>query len=151
MFTADDPDFSSRVRRSFGAQQVMHTIGASLQRVEPGVVAIALPSSAHIGQQHGYVHAGVVATIGDSACGYAAMTLAPPGLEVLTVEYKINLLAPARGETFLAVGSVLRRGRLLTVCRGDVFATASGVERLVATMQATIITLDRAIADPPAS
>lgn len=143
--TPEDPDFVGRVQRSFGAQQVMHTIGASLQRVEPGVVAIALPFSTHLTQQHGYLHAGIVAAIADSACGYAALTLAPPGLEVLTVEYKINLLAPARGEAFAAVASVLRRGRLLTVCRGEVLASSGGVERAVAAIQATIITLDRAI------
>jgi len=142
----EDPDFATRVRRSFDAQQVMHTLGASLQRVEPGEIAIVLPFASHLTQQHDYLHAGVVATIADSACGYAAMTLTPPGLDVLTVEYKINLLAPAQGETFVAVGSVLRRGRLLTVCRGDVLATSNGREKAVATIQATIITLERELA-----
>ena len=131
-FVPEDPDFATRVRRSFEAQRIMHTLGASLQRVEPGEVAIALPFASHLTQQHDYLHAGVVATIADSACGYAAMTLTPPGLDVLTVEYKI--------------GSVLRRGRLLTVCRGDVLATSGGREKAVATIQATIITLERAIA-----
>ena len=122
----------------------MALIGAELTRVEPGLVEITLPYRAELAQQHGYLHAGIVTTIADSACGYAAYSLMPPNSEVLSVEFKVNLLRPAKGDTFLARAEVIKPGRTLTVVRADVFA-ASGLEerKLVATMQGTMMRLPR--------
>jgi uncharacterized protein (TIGR00369 family) len=138
-FTAIDPEFESRVRASFGAQQVMLTIGASLVHIRPGEVRIELPFNPALTQQHSYLHAGVLGIIVDSACGYAAYTLMPAGSEVLTVEYKINFLSPAKGQLFVAVGRVVKPGRTLTVCAGEVWARDDGEPKLVAAMQATMI------------
>lgn len=117
----------------------MTTLGAALARVEPGQVDIALPFSARLSQQHGYLHAGAVAAIADSANGYAALTLCPPDTEVLAVEFKINLLAPARAPEFLASGRVLRPGRTLTVCLAEVFGIEGSGREMIATMLSTII------------
>jgi len=117
----------------------MKTLGASLELVEPGRVHIGVPFSHRLTQQHGYVHAGVISSIADSACGYAAMTLAPSGAEVLTVEFKISLIAPARDEGFLARGAVLRAGKRLSFCSGEVYAIGKSGEELIATMLSTII------------
>ena len=133
-FKAQDPDFEARVRASFARQRVMGTIGARLSRVAPGEVEIELPFREDLTQQHGYLHAGVVAAVVDSACGYAALTLAPAGLEVVSIEFKLNLLSPAVGESFFARGRVKRAGRNVTVCAGDLFASAGGAEKAVATM-----------------
>ena len=116
----------------------MATLGASIERVEAGEVDIALAFSSALSQQHGYLHAGAVASIADSANGYAALTLAPPGSDVLAVEFKINLLAPARAPRFLARGRVLRPGRRLTVCLAEVFGVDGSAEELIATMLSTI-------------
>jgi len=118
----------------------MKTLGASLELVEPGRVHISVPFSSALAQQHGYVHAGVISSIADSACGYAAMTLAPNGAEVLTVEFKISLLAPAEGLRFLAMASVLRAGKRLSFCSGEVHAIRDSGEELIATMLSTIVT-----------
>src|SRR6476646_797831 len=115
----------------------MKTIGASLELVEPGRVHIAVPYSPALTQQHGYVHAGVVSSIADSACGYAAMTLAPNGAEVLTVEFKISLLAPADGLRFLATASVLRAGKRLSFCSGEVRAIRESGDELLSTDPST--------------
>jgi uncharacterized protein (TIGR00369 family) len=141
-----DPAFADRVRASFARQQVMHLIGAILAGVEPGAVEIRLPFRSDLTQQHGFLHAGVIATIVDSACGYAALSLMPPDTGVLSIEYKVNLLAPARGSVFLARGRVLRAGRTVTVCAGDVLAVqADGQETAIATMLATMMAVrDRA-------
>lgn len=144
-----DPQFAARVRASFARQPMMQTIGATLETVAPGRADISLPFRSDLTQQHGYLHAGVVATIADSACGYAAYTLMPAGASVLTVEYKINLLSPATGDRFVARASVIRPGRTLTIVQADVFASAGGAERRTATMLATIITL-RDRSDQPA-
>jgi uncharacterized protein (TIGR00369 family) len=136
-----NPDFEAAVRASFGQQKIMATIGAELVTVAPGELAIALPFREDLTQQDGFLHAGVLATILDSACGYAAMTLVPAGARVLTVEFKANFLAPARGERFVARASVKRSGRTLTASQADGFAAAEGRETLVATMLATIMTL----------
>lgn len=149
MTEAADPQFVARVRASFARQPMMQTIGATLETVAPGRADISLPFRSDLTQQHGYLHAGVVATIADSACGYAAYTLMPAGASVLTVEYKINLLSPATGERFIARASVIRPGRTLTIVQADVFASANGEERRTATMLATIITL-RERSDHPA-
>ncbi|MBI3407919.1 MAG: PaaI family thioesterase [Planctomycetes bacterium] len=137
--TSLDPVLESRVRASFARQRVMKTIGAQMTHVEAGSVEITLPYRPELTQQHGFLHAGIVATILDSACGYAAFSLMPADMAVLTVEYKINLLRPARGERVMARAHVVKPGRTLTVVKGDVFAQTSGDEKLVATMLATII------------
>lgn len=134
-----DPDFDTRVRRSFERQTFMATLGAELATVEPGHVVIELPFRDDLVQQHGYLHAGVVTSVADSACGYAALSLMRPGVNVLSVEFKVNLLAPASGERFRAVGRVVRAGRTLTVCAGEVYALREGAALLVALMQATMM------------
>lgn len=136
-----DPSFESRVRESFGKQRFMTALGATLERVAPGEVEIRLPFRGDLTQQHGFLHAGAMTTIADSACGYAALTLMPPGTAVLTAEFKVNLLAPGEGETVVARGRVLKAGRTLTVCSADVFAVRGGEEKLVLTMLATIMTV----------
>ncbi|HEX8997799.1 MAG TPA: PaaI family thioesterase [Ktedonobacterales bacterium] len=141
-FEPQDPEYERRVRDSFARQRVMETIGAVLLRVAPGEVDIALPFREDLTQQHGFLHAGIVATIVDSACGYAALSLMPPDTGVLTIEYKVNLLAPASGARMIARGRVTKAGRTITVSAGDVYAVGEdGKEKLVATMLATIMTI----------
>lgn len=118
-FQPRDPDFERRVRASFARQAAMRTIGATLERVAPGEVDLALSFRAELTQQHGFLHAGVVTAAVDSACGYAALSLMEPGTAVLSVEFKVQLLAPARGARFLALGRVVRSGRTLTVVSGE--------------------------------
>jgi len=137
-----NPSFAEEIESSFARQTIMRLIGAELSRVEAGVIEITLPYRADLAQQHGYLHAGIVATIADSACGYAAFSLMPAGSEVLSVEFKVNLLRPASGETFLAHAEVIKSGKTLTVVRADVFGIdGSGDRELVATMQGTMICL----------
>ena len=138
-FEPADAAFEERVRASFARQRFMTTIGARLVDVAPGAVDIELALGEGLTQQHGFLHAGVIAGAIDSACGYAALTLMDEGAAVLTVDFVINLLEPAAGERLLARGRVLRAGRTLTVCRGDAVAVASDVERHVATMTATMM------------
>ena len=140
-FAPQDTDFEARVRESFARQRVMGTIGARLARVAPGEVEIELPFREDLTQQHGYLHAGIVAAVVDSACGYAAMSLAPAGAEVLSIEFKLNLLSPARGESFVARAKVKRAGRNVTVCAGDLYALEGASEKTVATMLATMMTV----------
>jgi uncharacterized protein (TIGR00369 family) len=139
MWTPKDPAFEARVRESFGRQTHMATLGATMAFVGPGEVHIALPFAPRLCQQNGFMHAGAIASVADSANGYAAWTLAAAGTDVLAVEFKINLLAPARGEGFLACGRVLRPGRTLTVCQAEVFANPAAERTLVATMLSTLI------------
>ena len=134
-----DPAFAERVRASFDAQGAMHTLGATLAEVAPGRVVITLPWQEGLTQQHGFLHAGMVATALDSACGYAGFTLMPADAAVLTIEYKINLLAPAKGQTFRMVGSVVKPGRTITVCEGHAYALDESREKLVATMACTLM------------
>ena len=129
----------ARVRKNFRQQGFMKTIGAELTRVASGEVWITMAPTPATSQQHGYVHAGVVTSLLDSACGYAALTLMPPESEVLSVEFKTNLLAPARGELLRAEATVLRSGRTLSVCRADAFAYQGGERVIVATMLATMM------------
>jgi uncharacterized protein (TIGR00369 family) len=137
-----DPEFETRIRDSFQLQKVMPSIGATLETVTPGFVEIRLPYSENLTQQHGYLHAGIVTTIVDSACGYAAYTLAAADTNVLTVEYKVNFLSPARGQLFIASGRVLKAGRTLTVCQGEVMAHDGDLPpAVIATMLATIMIL----------
>jgi uncharacterized protein (TIGR00369 family) len=130
-----------RVRRSFSNQAFMSTLGAELTVVGQGVVEIRLPFSSKLTQQHGYLHAGAVTAVLDSACGYAALSLAPDDKDVLTVEFKQNLLAPAAGEALVARAHVKRAGKTLTVCTADAFTITDTKEKLVATMLATIISI----------
>jgi uncharacterized protein (TIGR00369 family) len=135
-----NPSFAEDVARSFAEQPIMSLMGARLTLVEPGVVEITLPYREDLTQQHGYLHAGVVTTIADSACGYAAFTLLPEGSNVLSVEFKVNLLRPAQGAEFVTRAEVIKAGRTLTVARADVFSIDGNNERtLVATMQGTMI------------
>ena len=137
-FTATDPDYEQRVRESFARQEVMRLIGAMIVVVEPGVVEIDIPWRKDLTQQDGFMHAGIVTTVLDSACGYAAYTLMPAGSRVLSVEFKVNLLAPAEGDRVAARARVKRSGRTLTVCTADAFAD----DQICATMVATIIRID---------
>jgi uncharacterized protein (TIGR00369 family) len=132
-------DIQKRISASFKSQGLMATLGARLVSVAEGEVQIELPFSEKLSQQHGYVHAGAITSVVDSACGYAALTKAPPECEVVTAEFKINLVRPAIGERFLAIGKVQSFGKLLTVCTGEVRAFSGKDDKVVAIMQATII------------
>ena len=136
-----NPHFETRVRDSFARQNAMRLIGASLLRVEPGRVDIELPVRDDLTQQHGHVHGGIVGMIADSAGGYAAFTLMPADASVPTVEYKLNLIAPARGKALVACGEVVKAGRTLSVTRIDVYGIDGGRETLVATMQQTLMVM----------
>ena len=136
-----NPSFAQEIKQSFAKQTIMTLIGAELTRVEPGIIEITLPYRADLTQQHGYLHAGIVTTIADSACGYAAYSLMPPNSEVLSVEFKVNLLRPAKGEMFSAVAEVVKSGKTLTVVRADVFAIDADRRDLIATMLGTMICL----------
>ena len=135
-------DLQQRIHDSFNAQGLMKTLGATLALVAEGEVQIALPFSTALSQQHGFLHAGAVTSIVDSAVGYAALTRAPEGYEVVTAEFKINLMRPAIGERFVAIGKVVNAGKLLTVCSGEVLAygaDAAVPPKVVALLQATIV------------
>ncbi|MDX1433191.1 MAG: PaaI family thioesterase [Gammaproteobacteria bacterium] len=140
-FAVRDPHYAERVRASFARQRVMRLLGAELTRVDPGRCEIRLPFKPELCQQHGFFHGGVVGVIADSAAGYAGYTLMPADSSVLTVEYKMNLLAPADGDTLIARGSVLRPGRNLVVTRADVTVSKDGVQQLCATMLQTLMTM----------
>jgi uncharacterized protein (TIGR00369 family) len=140
--SSPDPNFEQRVRDSFARQRFMATLGARIVSVVPGEVLIELPWREELAQQHGVLHAGAVASIADSACGYAALSLMPAGSGVMSVEFKVNLLAPGRGDRFLASGRVRRAGRTLTVCEGTVRVIRGAEEREVAIMTATMIRLE---------
>ena len=143
-YQVSNPRFAEDIKQSFAQQSIMNLIGAELSLLEPGIIEITLPYRVDLTQQHGYLHAGIVTTIADSAAGYAAYSLMPAGAEVLSVEFKVNLLRPARGKSFLASAEVIKPGRTLTVARADAFGIAeSGNRELVATMLATIICLQR--------
>ena len=138
-FDPRDPAYEARVRASFARQRAMHTIGARLVRVEPGEVELELPFRDDLTQQHGFLHAGFVTTLVDSACGYAALSLMDTESAVLSVEYKVNLLAPAVGERMRAIGRVIKTGRTLVVCTGEVIAVSGASESTVTVMQATMM------------
>jgi uncharacterized protein (TIGR00369 family) len=139
-YEASNPAFAEEIRQSFAKQTIMDLIGASLTRVEPGVVEITLPYRADLTQQHGYVHAGIVTAIADTACGYAAYSLMPVESDVLAVEFKVNLLRPAKGELFVARAEVIKPGKTLTVVRADVVTESRS---LIATMQGTMMRLPK--------
>ena len=126
---------------SFARQQVMEMLGVSMTRCEPGVVELQMRHRGDLTQQHGFIHAGIIATVMDSACGYAAFTLMPADASVLTVEYKINLLAPAKGELLIARAAVKRAGKIITVCTADAFMDNADELKPVAIMLGTIMCL----------
>jgi uncharacterized protein (TIGR00369 family) len=140
-FQPKNPDFRAVATATFERQQAMRTLGISIARLDPGEVDLAMAYSAQFTQQNGFVHAGIITAGLDSACGIAAFTLMPPGSHVLTVEFKTNLLAPAKGERFAFRAHVVKAGRTLTVCEARAFAEADGVESLVATMTGTLMAL----------
>jgi uncharacterized protein (TIGR00369 family) len=140
-FEPKDPRYATRVRESFARQGAMRLIGAELIDVAPGYCAIGLVPRPEVAQQHGYVHAGMIGAIVDSAGGYAGFTLFPPDASVLTVEYKLNLLAPATGDRLVALGFVVKSGRTLAITRGEVHAERDGKRSLVALMQQTLMVM----------
>ncbi|PZW44806.1 uncharacterized protein (TIGR00369 family) [Humitalea rosea] len=139
MIAPRDPGYEAKTRDSFARQPLMAHLGARMTRVEPGIVEVEMPCIPEVTQQHGHVHGGAVGAIADSAGGYAGFTLFPPGSTVLTVEYKINFLAPSRGEALRARGTVVRSGRTLTISEVQVFAVREGAEHLCATASQTLI------------
>jgi len=141
MHKPNDPGFAARIHASFLNQPAMALIGATMPVIEPGHTEIHLPCRPEVTQQHGYVHGGVVGMIADSAAGYAANTLTAADTGVLTVEYKLNLLAPADGQLLIAEGSVVRYGRTLIVTKAEVFAVKDGRKTMCALMQQTIMAL----------
>jgi uncharacterized protein (TIGR00369 family) len=141
-FSPQDPDFDGRVRASFARQQVMATLGIEISGLSPGEIELTMPYAAAYTQQHGFVHAGIVATALDSACGYAAFSLMPTNAGVLTVEFKTSLLAPARGHRFLFQAQVVKAGKTLTFCEARALAEDGDAEpRLVANMTATLMAI----------
>jgi len=144
-FEPSDPAYKEKVIESFGRQEVMKTMNASLIAVRPGEVELELPYQVSLTQQHRFIHGGIVSTLLDSACGYAALSLMPEKAAVLSIEFKVNLLSPAKGEHFRAIGKVKKRGRTITVTEGELFAYTEGNQKLVATMVGTMMTVyDRA-------
>jgi uncharacterized protein (TIGR00369 family) len=141
MVQAQDPNFRDRVRESFARQRVMATLGIEMVHLDAGEVHLVMPPNPAYAQQHGFLHAGIITTALDSACGYAAFTLMPAEAAVLTVEFKTNLLAPAKGERFAFRAQVIRPGRTLTVCEARAFSEIDGAEILVATMTGTLMAL----------
>ena len=139
MMEPRDPNFAARVRASFAKQRLMTTIGAELTEVQPGRVTLRLPFRDDLTQQHGFLHAGAIAALADSACGYAALSMMPDGAGVLSIEFKVNMLSPATGDAVVARGEVIRAGKTVMVCRADVFSVAEGKEKLVAAMQGTMM------------
>jgi uncharacterized protein (TIGR00369 family) len=138
-FKPKNPDFERRVVDSFSRQNAMQTVGASLTSIAPGEVVIEFPFDSSLTQQHGFIHAGIVSTVLDSACGYAAFSLMPANAAVLTIEFKINLLSPAEGDRFEAVGKVKKPGRSITVAEGEIYAHQGNGKKLVASMVGTLM------------
>jgi uncharacterized protein (TIGR00369 family) len=142
-FEPKNPDYRAVATDTFERQRAMQTLGISIARMEPGEVDLAMDYSPDFTQQNGFVHAGVITAGLDNACGIAAFTLMPAGSDILTVEFKTNLLAPAQGERFIFRGVVVNPGRTLTVCEGKAYAVRDGSESLVATMTGTLMALQR--------
>jgi uncharacterized protein (TIGR00369 family) len=141
-FQPQDSNFQERVRASFARQRAMQTLGIEIARLEAGEIELAMPYDPAYTQQHGFTHAGIITTALDTACGYAAFSLMPADAAVLTVEFKTNLLAPAKGERFVIRGRVVKPGRTVTVCEAQAFAMAAGSDqRLIATMTGTLMAL----------
>lgn len=142
VFTPSNPDFARRVEESFAQQAAMRSLGVSLARVEPGFVTLRMPFNAEFTQHNGFMHAGIITTALDSACGYAAFTLMPASKNVLSIEFKTNLLSPARAGEFLFEAYVLKAGRTITVCEGKAFELGANAQRLIASMTATMMAVD---------
>jgi len=142
-FQIRDPDYEARVRRTFANQPALATLGITLTKVEPGALELRMPYDANLSQQNGFLHGGVVSAALDTACGLASYTLMSAQADILTVEFKINLLAPAKGQTFRFVGNVVKPGRTLVIAEGRAFASEDGREKLIATMSATMMTMLR--------
>ncbi|HEX6001397.1 MAG TPA: PaaI family thioesterase [Hyphomicrobiaceae bacterium] len=140
-FEPKDPDYRARVEASFSRQQAMHSLGIELADIGRGRVVLSMPYRAEYCQQHGFVHAGIISTALDSACGYAAFSLMPAGAEVLTIEFKTNLLAPAKGEMFIFRAAVVKPGRTVTVCEAQAYAVSKGDEKLITTMTGTLMAI----------
>ena len=138
-FEPRNPDFENRVRENFHRQTAMKTFGITIGKIESGLVELEMPFNPVFTQQHGFMHAGIITTGIDTACGYAAFTLMEEGAEVLTVEFKTNFVAPATGEKFRFCGEVLKQGKTITVTEGKVYAVSQGTEKLVASMSATMM------------
>jgi len=139
VFEPSDAKYKEKVIESFNRQAVMKTINASIIAVRPGEVELELPYQSSLTQQHGFLHGGIVSTLLDSACGYAAFSLMLEKTAVLSIEFKVNLLSPAKGEHFRAIGTVKKRGRTITVTEGELFAYTDGKQKLVATMVGTMM------------
>ena len=137
------PEVEERVRESFARQKLINTLNGEISYVSPGELHISAPFDERFTQQDGFLHAGIVTTLIDSACGYAAYTLMPENSRVLSVEFKVNFLNPAQGQHFRAEGRVIKPGKTLTICKGKMFALANGQETLIAVMQATMIRIPR--------
>ena len=142
-FEPKNPDYRKVATETFDAQKAMQTLGISIARLEPGEVDLSMPYSTAFTQQNGFVHAGIITAGLDNACGIAAFTLMPAGSDILTVEFKTNLLAPARGDRFSFRAHVVKPGRTLTVCEAQAFAQSDGIESLIATMTGTLMALPR--------
>jgi uncharacterized protein (TIGR00369 family) len=140
-FEPRDPGYAERVRASFDRQKAMHHIGARLRAVGPGWTEVELPHREELTQQKGFLHGGIIGMIADNACGYAAYSLMPASASPLTVEYKINILAPGRGRRYVAEGVVLRSGRTLAVTRAEVYAESDAARVHIASMQQTVLML----------
>jgi len=142
-FEPKNPDYRAVATATFDSQPAMRSLGISIARLEPGEVDLTMPHSAAWTQQNGFIHAGVITAALDTACGIAAFTLMPANSDVLTVEFKTNLLAPARGDRFVFRAHVVKPGRTLTVCEAQAFAAQDGAENLIATMTGTLMALPR--------
>lgn len=140
-FVIRDEDFEEKVRRSFARQRAMETLGITLEKIEPGSVELHMPFNEAYTQQHGFLHAGIVSTALDSACGYAAFSLMPEEAAVLSIEYKINLLSPAKGDHFIFIGKVLKPGKNVSVCLSEAYSQTLGERKLVAQMTGTMMTV----------
>lgn len=140
-FQPQNPAYEARVRDSFSRQPFMEQIGASLEVIEPGYVEVHLPYSKKLTQQHGFIHGGALATIADSAAGYAAFTLVPADASILTVEYKLNIMRPGQGEKMIAKGKVIKPGRNLTIVDSDVYAVRDGEEVMCVASIQTLMAL----------
>lgn len=140
-FQPADGFYADRVRESFAKMTVMQSLGGTLGKVRPGEVEIYVPYSKQFTQQHGFLHAGIISTFLDTACGYAAFSLMPPDAAVLSIEFKVNLLQPGKGDRFVFVGSVVKAGRTISNVRGEAYAFEGDREKLIATMDATMMTV----------
>ena len=142
-FKPVDANFESRIQTNFNSQRALQTLNARLVKVCAGEVQIEFPFSDALTQQDGFIHAGMITAVMDSACGYAAYTLMPADSRVLTVEYKVNFLSPAKAEKFIGIGKVIKPGRTLTACAGEVWAMGHGEDKRIAIMQATMIMVEK--------